>query len=477
MKFFWKMFFTTMFISVICVTLSGYILISSNFNSQLDSEVKTAQDYGEIVYYSLINGFKDIKSDGFSITGEDDQAENMILQVVQSVHIDGMDQKITFGIMDANQNIIFSSLSVTLDKSMMLSLSDASAGWTLKKTEKEVYIQIMRPMIYLDNIFYIETIRDVTHVFINQREQYEMMIKIMIGMIVFAGVLTFVISKFLLRRIVALTEITKVICEGNLSKRAMSRGQDEIALLSQNFNQMANRLEEKIHELKEEAERKELFIGSFSHELKTPLTSIIGYSDLLRRKEMDVEQRHICAEYIFTEGRRLETLSMRLLDLIVLKKHVINPEPVRIKDIFDEVTAVMVPQLNASNIKLICNVEQAVIRMEAELMKTVFINVIDNARNAVEQNGKIRVSGHKNQYGYVITIRDSGKGMEKKELEKITNAFYMVDKSRSRKRGGVGLGLAICNEILVLHGFDIQFDSIVNVGTTVTIIMRSKRNE
>lgn len=473
MKFFWKIFFTTMFISTICVTLSGYILINTNFQSQLNSEIKTAQDYGEIVYYSLSNGFEDNNSYTFSVSGENiDMEKAAVLEVVHSISISSKNQRIAFGILDANGNTLFSSLSVALDKTIISSMDTQKAGWALKETENEVYVQVMRPAIYLDGVFYIETLRDVTHVFTNQRNQYEIMIKVIVGMIFFAGVLTFVISKLLLRRIAALTEITKTISDGKLNERAQTRGQDEIALLSENFNQMADHLEEKMHELKDEAERKELFVGAFSHELKTPLTSIIGYSDLLRQKELDGEQRHICAEYIFSEGKRLEALSMRLLDLIVLKKHTFSPELVEINMVLDEVAALMSPQLTTEGIKLICDVEQAVIPMEAGLMKTVFINLIDNARKAIDETGVIVLTGQKRQQEYIVTIQDTGKGMEQQELSRIADAFYMVDKSRSRKQGGAGLGLAICNEILTLHGFDISFDSHVGIGTVVTVTMK-----
>jgi signal transduction histidine kinase len=471
-KFFWKVFFTTMFISVISVILSGYLMINANFHSQLDSEVKIAQDYGEIVYYSLSNEFQDVRQRGFAISADAaSEIESAVSQSVRSISISAMNQKITFGILDENQNVIFSSLNVDLDKTILSSLDSDSAGWMLKEEDQKTYIQIMRPVICLDNLFYIEIVRDVTHIFADQKYQYGIMIKILAGMIVFAGVLTFAISKLLLRRITALTAITKIISDGNLSERAAVRGNDEITLLSENFNQMADHLEEKIHELQEEAERKELFVGSFSHELKTPLTSIIGYSDLLRRKEMDAEKRHICAEYIFTEGKRLERLSMRLLDLIVLKKHEIHLEPVSVKAVLDEVRAVIMPQLIAAHIELVYDVEQAVIPMETELMKTVFINIADNARKSMERGGTIIIRGRKQADQYMVTIQDSGMGMEKTELEKITDAFYRIDKSRSRKQGGAGLGLAICNEILMLHEFSISFESTLHVGTAVTITM------
>ena len=476
MKFFWKIFSTTMFVCVICVTLSGYMIINSNFRSQLENEVDTAQDYCKIVLYSLQNSFEDTAFDIFA-TNERSDAElnDIVRQNLQSVSIDNMNQKIAYCVIDESQNIVFSSLDVVPDKTMISSLSDNSMGCTIKEMDKGIYVQTISPTVLLNSVFYIETVRDVSHVFNNQKAQYELMIKIILGMIVFAGVLTFIISKLLMRRIVVLTEITKTISDGNLSERATLKGQDEITLLSENFNLMTDRLEEKMNELKDEAERKEVFVGAFSHELKTPLTSIIGYSDLLRQRKMTAEQQKICADYIFTESKRLETMSMRLLDLIVLKKQSVNPKPTVINVVLDEVKTIIKPQLENSNIELVYDVEEAIIPMEAELMKTVFINVIDNARNAIDAKGTITVVGRKAKGGYVITIQDTGKGMEKCELEKITNAFYMVDKSRSRKHGGAGLGLAICNEIVALHGFEIRFDSTINVGTTVTIVMGEKK--
>ncbi len=473
MNFFWKIFFTTMFVSVICVTLSGYIIINSNFQSQLENEIDTAQDCGEIVFYSLGNSFEDINLDVISANEpNEDDINEIVTQVIQSISIDNMNQKIAFDIIDKKQNIVFTSLDIALDKTLISSLNDKNMGWTIKETDTGVYIQTIRPAVFLNSVYYIETIREVSHVFDNQRKQYELMIKIILGMVIFAGILTFIISKMLMRRIVALTEITKTISDGDLSKRVTPQGQDEITLLSENFNHMTERLQEKMNELKDEAERKDLFVGAFSHELKTPLTSIIGYSDLLRQKKINADQQQVCAEYIFTEGKRLETLSMRLLDLIVLKKQSITPKPAVINVVFDEVKTIINPQLENSNIELIYDIEEAIIPMEAELMKTVFINVIDNARNAIDTKGTVTVIGRKETDGYIITIQDTGKGMEKQELEKITNAFYMVDKSRTRKRGGAGLGLAICNEIVALHGFEIEFDSTINVGTTVTIVMR-----
>lgn len=474
MKLFWKFFFTTMFVSVTCLAIGGYILISSNLHTLLDNEVQTAYDYGDIVYYSLAN---ELNTASYSRVTEYSSTMQKVRQVAAAIHINNMNQKIPFRIFDDSGNVIFSSLTETLDQDMLSVLDAQQKGWTLKKENSRIYIQTIQPAVYRNETFYIETVRDASYVFDGQRAQYETFVKIMIAMVFIAGIFTFGISKLLIKRVVFLSRVTNDISNGNLSKRAPVNGSDEITVLSKNFNRMADDLEQKIYALQDEANKKELFVGAFSHELKTPLTAIIGYSDMLRRKKMDQEQQHLCAEYIFAEGKRLEHLSMRLMDLIVLKNQEVYLAPVDISHLCNEVCSAFIPQLSECHITLLCDVESAIIPMERDFMKTVFINLIDNAKKAIEANGQIQIKGRQRRGYYAIRIQDTGNGMEQQELAKIKEAFYMVDKSRTRKQGGVGLGLAICDAIVKLHGFEIGFESTPGIGTTVTITMRGVKKD
>ena len=105
-------------------------------------------------------------------------------------------------------------------------------------------------------------------------------------------------------------------------------------------------------------------------------------------------------------------------------------------------------------------------------------NLVDNAIKASNEGGKIQVSGYFIKEEFVIRVEDNGIGIPKDELEKITQAFYMVDKARSRKKGGAGLGLALCAEIVEIHRGSMRFKSEVNQGTRVIIRMRGgKENE
>ena len=124
----------------------------------------------------------------------------------------------------------------------------------------------------------------------------------------------------MLRPLARLSAATKRMASGDLEHRVRVDSDDELGRLSRDFNTMAMQLEAQVQELKDAAQRQEDFIGSFAHEIKTPLTSIIGYADLLRSRLSTPEQVRESAGYIFSEGRRLESLSQKLMDLIVLEK-------------------------------------------------------------------------------------------------------------------------------------------------------------
>ena len=104
-------------------------------------------------------------------------------------------------------------------------------------------------------------------------------------------------------------------------------------------------------------------------------------------------------------------------------------------------------------------------------MKTVLLNLLDNGRKAIEWEGTLYLLGRREEDGFGLYVRDTGKGIPKEELSRITEAFYMVDKSRARQQGGAGLGLSICQEIVKRHGGTMTFKSIPGKGTMVRIFL------
>lgn len=231
---------------------------------------------------------------------------------------------------------------------------------------------------------------------------------------------------------------------------------------------MSEALEQTIDQLEDEVQAREDFVGAFAHELKTPLTSIIGYADMLRSRQLDEEKSLLSANYIYTEGKRLETMSLRLLDIIVTKKEGAKLSKVPVNALFEYLRSMFLPN---ENMEFSFTYEDAFVLADSSLIQTVLVNLLDNACKASEAGSRIEISGQSEEDGYRFTVRDYGIGIPEEELSKITQAFYMVDKSRSRSRNGAGLGLALCTEILTLHESRLKIESVLGEGTSVGFLL------
>ena len=288
----------------------------------------------------------------------------------------------------------------------------------------------------------------------------------------FASILLVIFSKLLTRPLVKLKDASKEVAEGNFNMRVKeSHGitsSTEITELSQSFNTMADYVEDYIEQLKLATQNRDNFIADFTHELKTPLTSVIGYADMLRSYEMEPEQRRECADLIYKEGSRLEALSLNLLNLIVLKNDEIKAVNIRTDIIADDIKKSVLFILKKYGVKLKLNVEKAEVNAEPSLLKTLLYNLIDNACKASESGKPVTLTGYVDSDRYRFCVTDSGCGIAEDDLAKITEPFYMVDKSRSRSMGGAGLGLSICNEIAKLHGSTLEIVSEVGKGTDIS---------
>ena len=275
------------------------------------------------------------------------------------------------------------------------------------------------------------------------------------------------ISYFVSRPVRTLTRATQLIEEGQYDVRADVKSLDEIGDLALSFNAMAESIEQKVSTLEGYAKQQKDFVANFSHELKTPMTSIIGYADMLRSAELDEEDAFMASNFIFSEGKRLEALSLKLMDLVVLDKNEFELIRGYARRVLGHVMAVVTPMLEQHGLTLVTDIEQYQILYEKDLLLTLITNLIDNARKASEPGKVIELTGRKQDSRYRITVRDHGIGIPEEELNRITEAFFMVDKSRSRAQHGAGLGLAIGNKIAQLHGSELHFESQVGVGTSV----------
>jgi len=315
---------------------------------------------------------------------------------------------------------------------------------------------------------------DLSAVYTARQTQQRLYTAVYVAVVAFGLLGSFLLSVSMTRRLRALTGGVRQIAGGDLTKRTRLASGDEFGQLSRDFDAMADRLQENISRLETQMQRQESFMGAFAHELKTPMTSILGFAELLRQGNLDESTRMRAADYIYTEGQRLERLSFKLLELLLLKNDKLSLRQVQLSQFLWELEQALAPGLRKKGIRLVCKGEPGRAALEPDLVKSLLYNLIDNAAKAMDNGGLIAVTAAPIPGGCQIQVADNGRGMEKQELSRITEAFYRVDKARSRSQGGAGLGLALCKQIVELHKGDIRFASIPGTGTRVTVTLYGK---
>ena len=317
---------------------------------------------------------------------------------------------------------------------------------------------------------------DISSVYETRQTQFQVYIVVYLGLILVCGGLSYTIAWFLTRPLKKLSNASREIASGNLSCRSRVATQDEIGRLSREFDAMADQVEQSVDQLKQSMEQQERFMGSFTHELKTPMTSIIGYADLLRSHDLTQQEQSEAAEYIFSEAKRLERMSLTLLDLFVTGKESVPLKPCEPGAMVEEYIRNLAPVYAQQGIELSCQVQAGSCLLEPDLFITLTANLIDNARKALPKSrGRILVTLDMTEQGCRLMVQDNGRGIPQDSLKHLTEAFYRVDKSRSRAQGGSGLGLALCENIVKLHRGELRFQSKPGQGTDVVAEFRGGR--
>ena len=200
------------------------------------------------------------------------------------------------------------------------------------------------------------------------------------------------------------------------------------------------------------------------------MTAIIGYSDTLLNLQLKEEQKKKALGYIGSECRRLSRLSVKMMELTGLYQtgeKSVQMEMVRIAELLQQLTDLTAYRLQEKQIRMQteCEPEGLEKKLDRDLMLSLLMNLVDNACKASKVGGKLLVRADEEG----ISVQDDGKGIPAEEISRVTEAFYMVDKSRARSRGSVGLGLALCKRIADIHGAKLEIESEVGKGTKVLV--------
>jgi two-component system sensor histidine kinase BaeS len=286
--------------------------------------------------------------------------------------------------------------------------------------------------------------------------------------------ISFLLAKRFTRPIEVLTDAAEQMKRGKYTERVPApQAQDELGLLAQTFNEMADTIEADVNELRRQEQFRRDLIANIAHDLVTPLTAIQGFSeamadDIISGQEARVET----AQRIGREVQRLRRLvaDMRNMTSLESGRTQLDLAPLDMYSLVDETLVVIEAECERAGISLKNTIDPStpLVMADSDRIAQVLLNLLDNARRHTPQEGSIQVGAAVDKGMLNIWIRDTGVGIDAKDLPYIFERFYRADRSRAAATGGSGLGLAIVKAIINAHHGIIWAQSAPGQGTIIT---------
>jgi two-component system phosphate regulon sensor histidine kinase PhoR len=241
-------------------------------------------------------------------------------------------------------------------------------------------------------------------------------------------------------------------------------GREEIANLARSFNQMRHKVLETVSDIKSMSKYKQEFMTNVTHELKTPLTSILGYIETLESGAIDdPEHNKNFLEAIKRNVQRLSDLVGDILNLSKIESRQSVKKKINLLDVF-QLVAKDYDLYNKKNVSIVISYKNIRMYADADEIYSAFSNYIANALK-FSPEGDIRITFSNKDNQIYFSVRDSGPGIDEEHIPRIFERFYRIDRGRSRKDGGTGLGLAIVKNVVEKYGGKVGVTSFVGKGS------------
>lgn len=458
MRLWQKVFLTTLALVTLAVNLISFIILQNNHRSLLNLAKENASQAYSSIASDIKQTLASIKSDRAVHLLVQNQVMALLPELVDSLQTEVA--KIQVDPLDGN----FYSVSQIKEE-------EKSFETVFFSEESNSYIQTSSFIFIEGQPYRLSVQYDISQVVasINSDITYVQYVGSIMSIIV-AGVLLFVIQ-LLMKRLKNINVVTTAIAEGAYHKRLAISGHDELAELAENMNLMTSQIEKNIGQFEAVAENRKVFIANMTHEIKTPLTSIVGFADILKIKpEITEDERREYASIIGAEANRLKVLSTRLMELISINNVPLQLERVRIDNIIHDVMKSLSPIFELRQLTLRGNFKPLELMMDKALFTSLLYNILDNAIKASESGESININVKEQESHAIITIEDHGVGIPEAQVRHVTEAFYMMDVSRTKKEGGAGIGLSLSKAIVEAHHGKIHIKSREGLGTCVALV-------
>ena len=454
MKFWKKIFLYSLILFLLLFNGGGIILIEKIHSENLNNAIKS------LMYKSLnVESVMYLNSDYLMNIDVDSESniKNWMDIIINGYSLNNVEQYNTELYSMGNKEISSDLKNkVSGDRQEILQAKKGQKYFIIRTINNKKYAFVSSIVNLENRNFKLIISKNIQQVYEERLNNYKFFIIIDFIILTILSIGMYIISKKLTKPLGTLSDISKDIAKGKYDIRVVeSKKNDEIGVLEHNFNLMIDVIEHNIDELKYLNESKQRFIDSLNHEIKTPITSIIGYSELLLKGNVSEEIKIKAYKYINSEAKRLETLNSTLLKLTLIRERKKSFGKVNLRETLSSVENILI--------------EDVYILADKELLEVLLTNFIDNSIKASNVSSTINISGNYKNNKYILKIIDYGIGIPKEDLDKILEPFYMVDKARTRKNNGIGLGLSICNEICCMHNILLNIESELDIGTTVIL--------
>ena len=277
---------------------------------------------------------------------------------------------------------------------------------------------------------------------------------------VIGAMLILIGARYLVKPIKAMTLATRKIARGNFDVQLPIKNMDELGTLAESFNSMAK-------ELRELEQMRQDFVSNVSHEIQSPLTSLRGYSQILKDETLTTGERKEFLQIVEQEINRLSRLSENLLKLASLESnhHPYHPEVYLLDEQLRGLVVLMEPQWAKKHLKMMLSLEKVECFGDQDLLNQVWVNILTNSIKFTPDGGQIHIKLTVNDQRVIVEIADSGAGMATEVQARIFERFYTGNTARERQKNGNGLGLSIVKKIVDIHNGEIEVASKEGEGT------------
>lgn len=467
MRFWQKIFLISLAVLTVAVNTIAYLLIGNNHQLNKEKEIKSSVDEYSIVVSSFQTNVLYERYRSSEAELDDTQITQIAREFSYLFTLDNLYIQLNKG-----GERVFSNFTRDLPANLYENVNQLSEGdarvLIRRDDDSRVYLYITSPVTIQSSNYFFTTIKDITNIYDVKNDQLRFFSVLGPIVSVVVAFIMLILSKLLTSRINRLRKSTMKVANGEYNAIEI-KSKDEIGELTADFNTMTEAVKQKVEKLEDIASERKVFIDNMTHEMKTPLTSIIGFSDLLRSARLDDETVHDYAESIYKEGKYLKSISSKLMDLILLRQ---KPEmtEIDVPRLVEEIDESVRPIASSRQVAFSAASVEAKLVCDRELIKSLLYNLIDNAVKASQPGTCVTLNAYFTQDGVMeFSVADQGSGIPKEELDKIFEPFYRVDKARSRKYGGAGLGLALCMEISHAHAATLEIESEVGRGTVIRL--------